>query len=205
MVTSGQQLVDTLVEKGVLYSPELISAFRTVDRRGFVLTEEREQAYVDEALPIGFGQTISQPFTVAFMLELLAPQRGERVLDVGSGSGWTTALLAEVVGEKGRVWGVERMPGLVAFGRENLRKYDYPQAQILPAGTELGLPAEAPFQKILVSAAADSLPTTLTNQLAPSGVMVIPIGRAIWRITKSATNELEQEKYEGFVFVPLVS
>src|SRR3989338_5684724 len=116
------------------------SVFEKIDRADFVSSEYQAEANENYPLPIGFGQTISQPFTVAFMLKLLSPQEGDKVLDVGCGSGWTTALLANLVGKTGKVFGVEIIPELVSFCRKNLAKYNFPNAEIIQAGAELGLP-----------------------------------------------------------------
>lgn len=199
-----EQLVQTLVKSGVLRTPEIIAAFRAVDRADFILSEYRDEAYEDYPLPIYGGQTISQPTTVAFMLELLAPKQGEKILDVGSGSGWTTALLAHIVGPNGNVIGVERIPELAHFGQENLARYGFPQARILPAGSALGLSDEAPFDCILVSAASAALPQELIAQLKNGGAMVIPIRDEIWHIIKKENGEIETIRYPGFAFVPLV-
>jgi protein-L-isoaspartate(D-aspartate) O-methyltransferase len=197
-------LVQSLTSEGVLRTPRIIKAFGAIKRRDFVRPFEETSAEEDRALGIGYGQTISQPYTVAFMLELLKLKEGHKVLDVGSGSGWTTALLAHIVGEKGRVYGVEIIPELVAFGQENLAKYFSPNASIEQAGSALGLPGEAPFDRILVSAAAEILPQDLADQLSVDGIMVIPIRNSIVRVTKLSESEIAQEVYEGFVFVPLV-
>lgn len=197
-------LIKELIRIGVLRTPSIIVAFEHVDRKDFVPLERRVFSYQDDALAIGYGQTISQPLTVVFMLELLAPQKGEKILDLGSGSGWTTALLADVVGPSGMVAGVERIPELVTFGKENLAKYNYGQAKIAKAGDELGFSEEAPFDRILVSAAAAKLPRPLVDQLKVGGVMVIPVGNAIQKVTKLSGEEVAIETYEGFEFVPLL-
>ncbi len=202
-----EELIRHLIQEGVLRSKAIVEAFRGVDRADFVLSGDRGDAYLDVPLAIGFGQTISQPTTVAIMLELLATQAGDRVLDVGSGSGWTTALLASLVGEHGEVTGVEIVPELVAIGQEHLRKYNFPWARIVGAQRSgLGLPNRAPFDRILVSAAAPSVPEELLRQLKRGGTMVIPVRDAVWRIQKSTDEEkkLAITKYEGFWFVPLV-
>ncbi len=127
---SNKELVEHLIKRGVLKTPKIIEAFKKIDRKDFVKEEFLEEAYFDTPLPIGFGQTISQPYTVAFMLELLEPKEGDTVLDIGSGSGWTTALLAYIVGNKGKVIGVERIKELVEFGKKNLAKYKFKNAHI---------------------------------------------------------------------------
>jgi protein-L-isoaspartate(D-aspartate) O-methyltransferase len=188
----------------VLKSKHIQEAFEAVDRKDFVPEDYHVEAYEDYPLPIGHGQTISQPTTVAFMLELLEPKKGERVLDIGSGSGWTTALLAYLVGEGGEVLGVERVPELVEFGRKNLEKYHFGHVRIERAGEEIGMPEERPYDKILVSAAAEKLPEKLMRQLKVGGKLVIPIGDSICRIEKTK-DSIVQQSYPGFIFVPLVS
>ena len=200
-----EALIQSLIQKGVLRSKHMIAAFRAVDRRYFVLPADVAHAYEDHPLSIGYDQTISQPYTVAFMLELLLPRVGQTILDVGSGSGWTTALLAQIVGVNGRVYGVERVPELVAFGSTNLATYHFAQASITKAGKLLGAPEHAPFDRILVSAATNQVPTELVHQLAIGGVMVIPIGTAIVRIVKTSKAEITEDVYEGFAFVPLLT
>jgi protein-L-isoaspartate(D-aspartate) O-methyltransferase len=204
LLKTNEALVEHLNDSGVLRTPAIERAFLAVDRKDFVPEKELKYAYEDHALPIAAGQTISQPFTVAFMLELLDPQKGERVLDVGSGSGWTTALLAETVGPTGKVFGVERIPELVEYGKDNLAKYPYPWAQITLADSGLESSQEAPFARILVSAAATEIPQALVEQLAIGGVMVIPVQDDIVRLEKVPDGALEIERHPGFVFVPLV-
>lgn len=201
---SLKTLIEHLKQNGVLSTQSLISAFQKIDRKDFVLEELRDFAYDDTALPIGREQTISQPYTIVFMLELLNVGEGERVLDVGSGSGYTTALLAELVGPRGKVFGVEIIPQLVDFGKNNLSKYNLTNAEIHQADNVLGLPKEAPYDKILVSASAGGIPDALTSQLKEGGVMVASIGNDIWKIKKNSSDDLSIEKYHGFAFVPLI-
>ncbi len=198
-----EELAEKLIREGALATPRIIRAFRAIDRKNFVPAEYAAEAYEDYPLPIGAEQTISQPTTVAFMLELLAPRPGDRALDVGAGSGWTTALLAEIVGPRGSVVGVERIPELAARGSANLAGYGFPNARIVRAGKVLGFPAAAPYDRILVSAEAGSVPETLADQLAEGGVMAIPVRGAIVKATKRR-GKLAFEPHEGFAFVPLI-
>lgn len=199
-----QELTQALVNGGVLKTPTLIRIFETVNRTDFVPAEHETEAHADTALPIGNEQTISQPQVVAYMFELLQPQPGDKVLDVGSGSGWTTTLLAEAVEPGGYVYATERIPELVEQGRENIAKYRTENAQILQTGDTLGLPQEAPFDKILVSAAAQKPPESLLEQLRAGSTMVIPVEDAIWQIHKRENGSLRIERYGGFAFVPLI-
>jgi protein-L-isoaspartate(D-aspartate) O-methyltransferase len=205
---SHQDLLTHLArDSRVRAGPRLKAAFAAIDRAQFVAPDFLSEAYADYPLHIGAGQTISQPTTVAFMLGLLATPKGARVLDVGSGSGWTAALLAHLVGERGSVLGLERIPSLVALGRRNLARYRFPHARIERAGETLGSPRHAPFDRILVSAAAEREATLapLLAQLAPGGVLVAPVGNAIVRLAKGARGGLRRAAYPGFAFVPLVA
>jgi protein-L-isoaspartate(D-aspartate) O-methyltransferase len=197
---TNTELIEHLRRTGVLHSPALIESFTAVDRKDFVRPEHLPQAYEDYPLPIGYGQTISQPFTVAFMLELLELRPDDTVLDIGSGSGWTTALIA-VIAKK--VWGVERIPELAAFARANLSKYHFENAAIETATSQLGIPGRT-FDKILVSASALDLPNTLIEQLNPGGILVIPVRDSIFQIKKQLDKTITENEHYGFVFVPLI-
>lgn len=191
-----------LQKEGVLTSPLLIRSFETVDRKDFVPYALQEEAYEDYPLAIGEGQTISQPYTVAFMLELLALEESDRVLDIGCGSGWTTALLASAVRE-GSVTALERIPSLVHLAERNLAKYRFDNIELRRAGTVLGLPGHT-FDKILVSAAARELPFELVRQLRPGGIMVIPVENSISVVHKLEGERFSRKDFYGFTFVPLI-
>jgi protein-L-isoaspartate(D-aspartate) O-methyltransferase len=191
-----------LESEGVLRSRQITAAFEVIDRVDFVPDESREQAYADRPLPLTEQATISQPTTVAFMLELLQPQAGEKMLDVGAGSGWTTALLIYIADQGGSVVAVEVDPKLVQQGTKNVRKY-FPVAEVRQAGELLGAPEEAPFDRILVSAAAEKLPEELLAQLRIGGRIVLPVKTSILKIDRLSEEEFLKEEYPGFVFVPL--
>lgn len=199
---SNKQLVESLISKGVLHSDLIIEAFLKIDRKDFVTEDNKDVAYVDTALPIGYEQTISQPYTVAFMLELLQLRKGQDVLDIGSGSGWTTALLSQIVGNEGLVQGLEIVEELVEVGRSNLSKYNIENATISKAKKNLGIPSKT-FDRILVSASADKFPKELLDQLKKGGIMVIPVRNSIFKFTKDSEGEIEKEEYFGFSFVEL--
>jgi protein-L-isoaspartate(D-aspartate) O-methyltransferase len=199
-----ESLNEFLIRTGYLESSRVIKAFEKIDRADFVLPEYRDSTYGNFPLPINHGQTISQPATVAFMLELLQVEEGDRVLDVGSGSGWTTALLAEIVGNSGEVVGVEIVPELVEFGSDNLGKYRFSNARIIEAEEGgLGYQPGAPYDKILVSASANNISDQLINQLKTGGRLVIPVKNSIWKVDKVSDDKVKREEFPGFVFVPL--
>lgn len=205
---SNKKLVDSLITKGVLKTPEIIKSLGSVDRGKFVPKEYVDRAYEDIPLPLGHGSTISQPYTVVFMLELLSPVEGDIVLDVGSGSGWSTSLISKIIGETGYVFGVEIEPEMVKFGQKNIKKLGLKNAEICKTkiiGNEhiLGLPEKAPFDKILVSATALEFPESILDQLKSPGRLVIPVRNSIWVVDKSESGEISSEEYPGFVFVPL--
>jgi protein-L-isoaspartate(D-aspartate) O-methyltransferase len=179
-------------------------AFDAVPRAGFLRAPTVRHASEDRPIEIGHGQTNSQPRTVADMLQLLEVLPGQRVLDVGAGSGWTTALLAHLVGEGGLVVGVERIGELAAWGEQNLRRTAYDWASIRPAESGvLGLPALAPFDRILVSAATRQLPAALLAQLGDPGRMVLPVAGRMTLVVRSDGAE-EFSEHGRYRFVPLV-
>lgn len=187
-------------------SPVLDDAFRDIPRANFLPEEQANGTSLDIPLPIGFGQTNSQPSTVYQMLEWLDVREGQKVLDVGSGSGWTTALLANLVGPHGKVVAVEKIPQLVRFGRENVERLGITNATFHKAKKGVvGWEEQAPYERILVSASADTLPSELVKQLGRGGRMVIPVRDTILVIDKDAAGDVDRFEYPGFVFVPLVS
>lgn len=180
-------------------------AFRRVPRRDFLPPDQRGYAHLDTPLAIGHGATNSQPSTVHTMLTTLDVQPGDRVLDVGSGSGWTTALLAELTGPTGEVLGLELVPELVEAGRAALASSARPWAQIdLADATRLGRSEAGPWDRILVSAAAQAMPTELTDQLADHGRMVLPVARRLMVVNRSGSQLSIQPLHGAWAFVPLI-
>lgn len=217
-----QELVDELIAIGVLETPAIIDAFRVIDRRDFVRGAEQADAYLDTALPIGSGQTISQPYTVAFMLELLQPRAGDNILDIGSGSGWQTALLAHIVSEGGTrpclpreaskrrcgVTAIEIIPELCEWGRQNVAKHGFIEHGIVEMHCRSGLegyPEWAPFDKIIAAAAGETVPEAWLAQTNVGGRVVAPVGSSILQLIKRSETAWERHEHPGFAFVPLVS
>jgi len=180
-------------------------AFKLIDRKGFVPKSLRDRANLDVPLPIGFGQTISQPSTVRLMLEWLDARPADKILDVGSGSGWTTALLSEIVGLSGKIFAVERIPELVDFGKTNCINSGIKNAKFFQAVKNYGLPEYSPYDRILVSASAKELPQELINQLKIGGKLVIPVKNDILKITKTSEKNYKLTTHPGFIFVPLLN
>lgn len=179
-------------------------AFAAVPRRGFLPRRERRRASHDGPLPIGHGQTNSQPRTVAAMLRLLEVHPGHRILDVGAGSGWTTRLLAHLTGPDGLVVGTEIVPELVELGRANLaRSSGPPWARIEQADPDaVGWPGEAPYDRVLVSAQARKLPEALVDQLEVDGRMVLPVDSTMLLVRRTPVG-VHITEHGRYRFVPL--
>ena len=199
------ELIGQLITQGYLKTPAVIDAFRKIRRREFLPPEVIDRETVDAPLPIGHGQTNSQPLTVALMFELLAPKTGDRVLDVGSGSGWTSAMLAHIVGPGGAVYGIERIPELKEFGQTNAARYHFKNLKFFCRDGSKGLKKYAPFDRIIVAAAALEIPQPLKDQLKPGGRLVIPTADGTLRLLeKNKDNKFVEKEYPGFAFVPLI-
>lgn len=204
-----KKLVDKLVREGILKSEAVIEAFLKVPREEFVPRHLRRLAYADTPLPIGYGQTISAPHMVAIMTEALAPRRGHKVLEVGTGSGYQAAILAEIVGDEGHVWTIERIPALAKFARENLRRASYAKRVTVIIGDgSKGYPGAMPYDRIIVTAAAPDVPEPLIEQLAPGGRLVIPVGDSFVQrllvVEKHPDGSVEKRWGTYCVFVPLI-
>jgi protein-L-isoaspartate(D-aspartate) O-methyltransferase len=209
-----EQLVDTLRSRGI-HDERVLSAFRAVPRHAFVDPALRDRAYADEALPIGLNQTISQPFTVAYQTSLLEVAPNDRILEVGTGSGYQAAVLCEM---EARVFSIERHEDLLARSRSLLDDLGYDVRTRHGDGTK-GWPAFAPYDGIVVTAAAPEIPDPLLRQLRepsesnerPGGRLVIPVGgsggQTMTRIARTGAgpHDYEREEFHSFRFVPLVS
>ena len=204
---TNQILISQLQHDGYLKTPNILEAFEKVDRKNFVRESERELAYKNSALPIGHGQTISQPLVVAFMLELLQPKKGEKIFDIGAGSGWAAALLAEIIGAKGKVIAMERIPELADMARKNIAKYKrlMRHVEIREGDGAKGCETEAPFDKIIAAASAKQIPVAWKRELKQGGTIVAPIGESIVHLEKTGEKTFKKREFFGFRFVPLIT
>lgn len=206
-MATKESLIADLIRAGYLKNHFLIEAFERIDRIDFVPENLKNKAYLNQPLPIGFGQTISQPLTVAFMLELLEPKPDEKILEVGAGSGWVSALLAQMVGEAGNVCAIERIPELCEFGKRNIAKYRFTEKGIIDfvcGDASKGYSRKAPFDKIIAAAAGKDVPLAWQEELKIGGRLVMPIGHSIVVLDKISQNEFEKKEFFGFSFVPLI-
>lgn len=219
-------LIKELVDEGVLKTPAIIDAFSKIDRRDFVPDESKDKAYLNAPLPIGYGQTISQPLTVAFMLELLQPEWGNKILEIGSGSGWQTALMAHIISvgndvnlagrqtlstcqvDIGKVFTIELLPELMTFGKKNVAKYNFYKRKIVEFhsfNAVKGFPENAPYDRIISAASGEKIPKAWIEQLKIGGRLVAPVKNSIILIVKKSEKDYNAEEYPGFSFVPLIS
>ena len=196
---------EQLVPRGVS-DPAVLKAFADVPREKFIDPAHQKLAYIDAPLAIGEGQTISQPFTVAMMTQLLKLQPSDKVLEIGTGSGYQAAILSEIVRE-GQVFTIERFENLAEKACKALKEFKYFNVEVIVGDGTKGLPDEAPFDAIIVTAAAPKVPQPLIDQLKIGGRLVMPVGddwhQEMVRLTKTKEGIL-RENFGGYRFVPLV-
>lgn len=200
-----KRMVQGLRQKGIT-DEGVLKAFASVPRHLFAFDSALlERAYDDNAFPIAEGQTISQPFTVAYQTQMLEVKKGEKVLEIGTGSGYQAAILDEL---GARVFSIERVKKLFDLAKVLMPRLGYPAIKCFYGDGFQGLPAFAPFDKILVTAAAPYVPNELLRQLKPGGIMVIPVGEGdtqlMKRFTKISESEIKEEVFDAFRFVPML-
>jgi protein-L-isoaspartate(D-aspartate) O-methyltransferase len=197
-------MVEEQIQRRGIHDPRVLEAMAKIPRELFVSPDYQGEAYEDRPLPIGEGQTISQPYMVAIMTRSLELKGRERVLEIGTGSGYQAAILAELAGE---VFTVERIPALGKRAMTTLRGLGYQNIFFLTGDGSKGWPEKAPFEGIIVTAGAPEIPRTLTSQLAEGGRLVIPVGprysQTLYKVTR-AGDQFAEEDITGCVFVPLL-
>lgn len=191
------ELLSSLKSNG--FPEKIVKAFEKVPREKFVPSDYKNLAYEDIALPLEKGATISQPYTIAFMLNLLELKPNQKILEIGSGCGYVLALLAEITG--GKIFGLEIIKSLTEKSKKYLKNYS--NIRIIHKNGFRGLPDKAPFDRILISAATSKLPEHLYNQLSSSGIIVTPINNSIFQIKKQ-DDKIKLKEFPGFAFVVLI-
>ncbi|MFB6088866.1 MAG: protein-L-isoaspartate(D-aspartate) O-methyltransferase [Candidatus Aenigmatarchaeota archaeon] len=203
---SLENLIRELKRQSVLESPKIEESLRNVDRKNFVREHHKKYAYTNSPLSIGENQTISQPLVVVKMMELLDLQEGNKVLEIGTGSGWQAGLLGYVVGEKGEVYSVERKHKLAEFAKANLKRSGIKNVEVIEDDGSLGYSKKSPYNKLIVTAASPEITDEWKKQLAEDGDIVVPIGKNVQTMVhgKKIKGEIEKiEKEKGYRFVPL--
>jgi protein-L-isoaspartate(D-aspartate) O-methyltransferase len=202
-----RRTVDRLWREGIIKSEAVKRAFLRYPRYLFVEKRYRSYAHVDEPLPIPAGQTVSAPHMVAIMLELAELKPGMNVLEIGTGSGWNAALIAELV--KTDVYTIERIPELVEFARRNLERAGVKNVHVFLGDGTKGFPPKAPYDRIIVTAGAPEIPKPLVEQLKPGGKLIIPVGSYhLWQdlleVVKLPDGSIKVKNHGGVAFVPLI-
>jgi protein-L-isoaspartate(D-aspartate) O-methyltransferase len=201
-----ERMVETQLAHRGIRDPWVLHAMRTVPRERFVAESQQDEAYDDGPLPIGEGQTISQPYVVALMTEAVEPRPGDRALEVGTGSAYAAAVLATIVTE---VYTIERLGALATMARQRLADLGYHNVHVVEGDGTLGWPEHAPYDAIIVTAGGPRVPAALLDQLGIGGRLIMPVGSAhrfqhLVRVTRTGTDSYEHEDLEDVAFVPLI-
>ena len=201
-----EAMVERQLRRRGITEPDILDAFREVPREEFIGADHAHLAYGDHPLPIEAGQTISQPYIVALMIQAAAIKPGDKVLEVGAGSGYAAAVISRIAD---KVFAIERQHDLVEIARERLERLGYGNIKIVEGDGTKGCPEEAPFDAILAAASGSHVPQTLIAQLSPRGRLVMPIGDPGWvqelvKVTKQQDGTLKQQNLGGVRFVPLI-
>jgi len=207
VLDDNEKLIQGIKCLEYLKSKNVEEALRKYRREFFVPGDCRHLAYRDFPISIGFNQTISQPSTVVAMTEALEVKSGEKILEVGTGSGWQSAVLSYLVGDKGHVYSIEILEDLAEFARSNLNKVGIKNVEIFVGDGSVGMKGKAPFDKIIVTAACPDIPTPLLDQLKVGGIMVLPIGNLYLQdmfVIKKLKDKVDKKSIGSFMFVPLV-
>jgi protein-L-isoaspartate(D-aspartate) O-methyltransferase len=202
----NEKLIEHIKSIGYLKSKQLEEALRNIPRHYFVPESIRHLAYRDTPLSIGFNQTISQPSTVVAMTEVLGVKKDQKILEIGTGSGWQSTILSHLVGEKGFVYTIEVIKELAEFAKGNLQKMRVRNVEVFVQDGSLGLEEKAPFDRIIVTAACPDIPRPLLEQLKVDGIMVIPVGDVYLQemmVIKKLKKGIEKKSIGNFMFVPL--
>lgn len=201
-----EDLINYWINSGIIKDFNVIKAFRKIPRENFILKDYKKRAYEDIALPIKAGQTISQPSTVVFMLDKLELKKGNKVLEIGTGSGYNAALMSILVGRKGKVYTTEIIKELVSFAKKNIEKLKLKNVRLLHLDGSKGYDKEKPYDRIIVTAACPEIPNALIEQLKEGGILIAPVGgKESQNMIKciKIKGRILYENLGGFRFVPL--
>ncbi len=199
------ELVERWKNSKLINDKVLLQAFLEIPREKFMLSEYRQYAYEDSAFPTIAGQTISQPSTVMLMSELLQLRPGQKILEIGAGSGYQAAILAKIVGGQGKVYSLEIIPELAEFARKNLKNAGIDNVEVILRDGSKGYEEKAPFDRIIITAATPKIPEPLIEQLSDKGILLAPVGKhsqELIKLTKKG-KEIKKQKMGQFRFVPL--
>jgi len=207
LLEENERLVEHLISAGALKTPRIIEAFKKTPRHLFVIEEYLPHAYDDVPLPTDCGQTISQPYTVAIMTEVLEPKPGNKILEIGSGSGYQAALLARCIGSKGKVITVELEVKLVEFSKKNLKRAKVENVEVIKWDGKGGYEKESPYDRCIITAACPKIPKPVLDQTKVGGKIVAPVndfwGQKMLLLEKLSEEEFKTKNLGSFVFVPL--
>lgn len=201
-----EKLINVMKNSGFLTDPKVEKAIKKILRHNFVPKNQKNIAYNNTPIPIMENQTISQPAVVARMTEWLDIKEDHKVLEIGSGSGWQSAIISSLV-PKGRVFSIERHKNLVDFAKKNLEKIGIKNVTIIHGDGNLGIPQEAPFDRIMITAACRAIPQALLGQLKLDGLLIAPVGettQSLILVKKTSDGFEEIKNQEGYIFVPLL-
>ena len=206
LIERRKKLVEQLVYEGRIKTDNVKNAFLSVPRELFTSGDNKSHSYSDTPLPIGFNQTISAPHMVAIMAEELDLKKGQKILEVGAGSGYHAAIIANIIGKSGHVYSIERIKELADIAKKNLKKADIENVTIIHSDGSEGYKKKAPYDRIYVTCASPDIPDPLINQLSDNGKMLIPVGKifSLLMLVEKKNNKISKKNLGGCAFVPLI-
>ena len=206
LIKENEKMIKDLIDREALKSRKIIDAFRKVPRFDFVPEKYISSFAGDYPLPLKNGQTISQPYTVAILLEALNPKKNEKILEIGTGSGWTAGLIGHIVGKKGKVVSIDIFEDLIEFAKENMEKTKLKNIILIHGDGKQGYKKESPYNRVIIHAACDNIPKKIIGQTKIGGTIVAPLNAFLAQklmVFKKRKNKLEGNSLGNFIFVPL--
>jgi len=209
-ISGIERIIESWKSENLIEDKNVIEAFRKIKRENFIPENLKEEAYVDMPLDIGYGQTISQPTTVAIMTQALDLKKGMKVLEIGTGSGYQASIIGQIIGKTGHVYSVERIHELISYAKHNIKKTGLKNITVIESDGSLGYANKAPYDRIIVTAACPEIPQELLKQLKQKGILVVPVGsepysQRMLRIEKldKLGKKYNEKNLGDFIFVPL--